>query len=80
YRTARRVHDTLAAAPYQGTLSATAEPAAVPPGGRATLTGALRNVNGLRATGRVDFALSGLDAAPRGPLSLPYVAPGGTGT
>ncbi|MEV0266064.1 alpha-N-acetylglucosaminidase [Streptomyces sp. NPDC050617] len=80
YRTARRVRDTLAAAPYQGTLSASADPAAVPPGGRATLTGALRNVNGLRPTGRVDFELAGLDAAAQGPTSLPSIAPGGTGT
>lgn len=40
---------------------------------------AFRNVNGLRATGRVDFTLSGIDAAPEGPTSLPSVAPAGTG-
>src|SRR5207248_2216691 len=52
---------------------------ALPPGGRATLTAALRNVNGLRATGRVDFALTGLDATADGPLTLPSLPPGGTG-
>ena len=36
YRTARRVHDTLAKAPYQGTVTVTADPSALPPGGRAT--------------------------------------------
>ncbi|KIZ18118.1 alpha-N-acetylglucosaminidase [Streptomyces natalensis] len=79
YRTARRVHDTLAAAPYQGTVSLTATPHALPPGGRATLTAALRNVSGLRATGRVDFALTGLEATADGPLTLPSLPPGGTG-
>ncbi|MFJ9853096.1 alpha-N-acetylglucosaminidase [Streptomyces sp. NPDC101150] len=79
HRTARRVHDTLAAAPYQGTVTLTADPGAMPPGGRATVTAALRNVNGLRATGRVDFALTGLEATADGPLSLPSVPPGGTG-
>ncbi|MFI9049609.1 alpha-N-acetylglucosaminidase [Streptomyces sp. NPDC053427] len=79
HRTARRVHDLLAAAPYQGTVTLTAEPQAMPPGGRATVTAALRNVNGLRATGRADFALTGLEATADGPLSLPSVPPGGTG-
>ncbi|GAA3173446.1 MULTISPECIES: alpha-N-acetylglucosaminidase [Streptomyces] len=79
YRTARRVRDVLAAAPYQGTLTVAAQPAALPPGGRARVTAALRNVSGLRATGRVDFALSGPEAAPDGPLSLPSVGPGATG-
>ncbi|SEF02618.1 alpha-N-acetylglucosaminidase [Streptomyces sp. 2112.3] len=79
YRTARRVHDTLAKAPYQGTVTVTADPSGLPPGGRATVTAALRNVNGLRATGRVDFALSGVDATASGPASLPSLPPGGTG-
>lgn len=79
HRTARRVHDTLATAPYQGTVTVTAAPHAMPPGGHATLTAALRNVNGLRATGRVDFALTGLEARADGPLSLPSLPPGGTG-
>ncbi|MEU9503799.1 alpha-N-acetylglucosaminidase [Streptomyces sp. NPDC048196] len=79
YRTARRVHDVLAAAPYQGTLTVAADPAALPPGGRAALTAALRNENGLRATGRVDFALSGLPATADGPLTVSSLPPGGTG-
>ncbi|WP_406211951.1 alpha-N-acetylglucosaminidase TIM-barrel domain-containing protein [Streptomyces decoyicus] len=79
YRTARRVHDTLAKAPYQGTVTVTADPSALPPGGRATVTAALRNVNGLRATGRVDFALTGVEATASGPVSLPSLPPGGTG-
>ncbi|MGW1836139.1 alpha-N-acetylglucosaminidase TIM-barrel domain-containing protein [Streptomyces sp. NPDC002067] len=79
YRTARRVRDVLAAAPYQGTLTVAAEPVALPPGGRARVSAALRNVSGLRATGRVDFALRGPVAEPDGPLSLPSVGPGATG-
>ncbi|MGW2023158.1 alpha-N-acetylglucosaminidase [Streptomyces decoyicus] len=79
HRTAQRVHDTLAKAPYQGTVTVTAEPPALPPGGRATVTAALRNVNGLRATGRVDFALTGVEATASGPVSLPSLPPGGTG-
>lgn len=79
YRTARRVHDTLAKAPYQGTVTVTADPPALPPGGRATVTAALRNVNGLRATGRVDFALTGVAATASGPVSLPSLPPGGSG-
>ncbi|MEU7688818.1 protein-L-isoaspartate(D-aspartate) O-methyltransferase, partial [Streptomyces spectabilis] len=35
--------------------------------------------NGLRATGRVDFALTGIDAEPDGPTSLPRV-PAGSST
>ncbi|GAU69475.1 beta-N-acetylglucosaminidase [Streptomyces sp. NBRC 110611] len=58
YRTARRVHDALARAPYQGHLTVTAVPSTLPPGGRATVTATLHNVNGLRATGRVDFTLT----------------------
>ncbi|MFF3641932.1 alpha-N-acetylglucosaminidase [Streptomyces sp. NPDC002564] len=79
YRAASRVRDVLARAPYQGGVEVTADPPALPPGGSARLTAAFRNVNGLRATGRVDFALTGLDAEPTGPLSLPRVAPAGTG-
>ncbi|MEU8999370.1 alpha-N-acetylglucosaminidase [Streptomyces caniferus] len=79
YRTARRAHDILAKAPYQGTVTVTADPPALPPGGRATVTAALRNVNGLRATGRVDFALTGVGATASGPVSLPSLPPGGTG-
>ncbi|WP_432588593.1 alpha-N-acetylglucosaminidase [Streptomyces sp. HD1123-B1] len=81
HRTAQRVHDTLAGAPYQGTLTVTTEPAALPPGGTATITAALRNVNGLRATGQVDFGLTvtGLEPEPQGPTSLDSVRAGGTG-
>ncbi|MFE4678134.1 alpha-N-acetylglucosaminidase [Streptomyces sp. NPDC056721] len=78
YKTAARVRDVLARAPYQGSLTVTAQPAAFPPGGHARVEAAFRNVNGLRATGRVDFTLSGIDAAPEGPTSLPSVAPAGT--
>jgi Alpha-N-acetylglucosaminidase (NAGLU) tim-barrel domain/Alpha-N-acetylglucosaminidase (NAGLU) C-terminal domain/Alpha-N-acetylglucosaminidase (NAGLU) N-terminal domain len=80
FRTAVRVRDTLAAAPYQGRLTVTAQPAALAPGGTARVTAALTYVNGLAPTGRVDFALTGVDAAPDGPVSLPRVAPGGTGS
>ncbi|MFH8367391.1 alpha-N-acetylglucosaminidase [Streptomyces sp. NPDC018031] len=79
HRTARRVYDALAKAPYQGTLTVGAEPTALPPGGTGTLTAAFRNVNGLSATGRVDFELTGLAATPQGPLSLDGVPAGGTG-
>ncbi|WP_330280064.1 alpha-N-acetylglucosaminidase C-terminal domain-containing protein [Streptomyces sp. NBC_00569] len=79
YKTAARVRDVLARAPYQGSLTVTAQPAAFPPGGHARVEAVFRNVNGLRATGRVDFTLSGIDAAPEGPTSLPSVAPAGTG-
>ncbi|KUJ54576.1 alpha-N-acetylglucosaminidase [Streptomyces albus subsp. albus] len=79
HRIATRVHDTLARAPYQGTVELTAEPATVPPGGSATLTAVLRNTNGLRGTGRVDFALTGLDAVPQGPTALDGVPAGGSG-
>ncbi|WP_308294115.1 alpha-N-acetylglucosaminidase C-terminal domain-containing protein, partial [Streptomyces sp. UNOC14_S4] len=80
YRTAVRVRDALAVAPYQGALAAEAVPAAVPPGGSAVVAVALTNVNGLRATGRVDLSLTGLDAAPQGPTWLRGLAPGATGT
>ncbi|WP_309030691.1 alpha-N-acetylglucosaminidase [Streptomyces alfalfae] len=79
HRTAARVRDVLARAPYQGSVEVTAEPPAFPPGGHARVRATFRNVNGLRATGRVDFALTGIDAEPTGPVSLPGVGPGGTG-
>ncbi|MFE9002737.1 alpha-N-acetylglucosaminidase TIM-barrel domain-containing protein [Streptomyces sp. NPDC007875] len=81
HRTAQRVYEALAKAPYQGTLTVTAEPASLPPGGTASLTAALRNVNGLRPTGRVDFDLTvtGLEPVPDGPTRLPGVPAGGTG-
>ncbi|MEV0258264.1 alpha-N-acetylglucosaminidase [Streptomyces sp. NPDC050732] len=79
YRTVSRVRDVLARAPYQGTLEVTADPPTVPPGGRSLLSATFRNVNGLRATGRVDFTLTGIEAEPVGPVSLRRVAPAGTG-
>ncbi|MGW2228039.1 alpha-N-acetylglucosaminidase [Streptomyces formicae] len=79
YRTASRIRNVLARAPYQGTLEVTADPPALPPGGHARVTALFHNVNGLRATGRVDFTLTGVDADPSGPVSLDRVAPGGTG-
>lgn len=80
YRTASRVRAVLARAPYQGRLAVSSEPPAFPPGGRARLTAEFRNVNGLRATGPVDFTLTGVEAEPEGPARLPRVAPAGTGT
>jgi alpha-N-acetylglucosaminidase len=80
YRTAARVRDVLARAPYQGTVTVTAEPSTIPPGGQARLAATFRNVNGLRATGRVDFMLMGIDAAPENGTSLPRVAAAGQGT
>ncbi|NGO68197.1 alpha-N-acetylglucosaminidase [Streptomyces boncukensis] len=78
HRIAKKVHDTLARAPYQGSLALSAEPATVPPGGTATVEGVFRNENGLRATGTVDFALSGLDGAePQDPVRVPSVGAGG---
>ncbi|AZM52885.1 alpha-N-acetylglucosaminidase [Streptomyces sp. WAC 01529] len=79
YRTVSRVRGVLARAPYQGSVEVTAEPPAFPPGGHARVTAVFRNVNGLRATGRVDFALTGVEAEPTGPVSLPRVGPGATG-
>ncbi|TPQ21768.1 alpha-N-acetylglucosaminidase [Streptomyces sporangiiformans] len=80
YRTAARVREVLARAPYQGSLKVTAEPPAFPPGGHARLEAVFRYANGLRATGRVDFALTGIDAEPEGPTSLPSVPAAGSGT
>ncbi|MFJ9036184.1 alpha-N-acetylglucosaminidase [Streptomyces sp. NPDC102406] len=80
YRTAARVRDVLARAPYQGAVTVTAEPPAFPPGGHARVAATFHNVNGLRATGRVDFALKGIDATPEHGTSLPRVAPAGEGT
>lgn len=82
YATALRVREVLASAPYQGTVTVTAESPALVHGGRGTtLTAVFRNHNGLRATGRVELALDGLPGArPRGPATLPRVTPGGEGT
>lgn len=80
YRIAHRVHDVLSRAPYQGSVQVTAEPPVLPPGGRARVAAVFTNVNGLRPTGRVDFALSGVDAAPEGATSLTSVPAAGSGT
>lgn len=79
YRTARRVHDTLAGAPYQGTVAVAADPVSFTPGSTGTVTAVFRNLNGLRATGRVDFALTGLDARPEGDTFLRRVPAAGVG-
>ncbi len=80
-RTARRVHDVLAGAPYQGRVEVAAEPAALPPGGAATVSAVFHNTSGLSATGPVDFVLTaaGTEPEPRGPGSLPGVPAGGEG-
>lgn len=79
YRTAERAHDVLARAPYQGGVAVSAQPSAFPPGGHARVEAVFTNVSGLRATGRVDFTLAGLDAAPERGTSLPSVPAAGTG-
>ncbi|WP_326669819.1 alpha-N-acetylglucosaminidase [Streptomyces sp. NBC_01257] len=80
HRTALRVYDTLAAAPYQGTVTVAADRAAVPPGGSAVVEAGFRNVNGLRATGPVRFLLGlpGLESVAQGPVELPGVEAGGS--
>jgi alpha-N-acetylglucosaminidase len=77
---ATRVRDVPARAPYQGTLTVTAEPPVLRPSGSARLSAGFRNVNGLRATGRVDFALDGFAgrAEPDGPTSLAGVPASGS--
>jgi alpha-N-acetylglucosaminidase len=62
HRTAQRVHDVLAAAPYQGAVQVSADPPVFPPGGRALMRVEFRNVNGLRATGPIDLVLDGVEA------------------
>ncbi|WP_328539145.1 alpha-N-acetylglucosaminidase [Streptomyces sp. NBC_00344] len=80
HRTAQRVYDTLAGAPYQGSASVSADPVAFTPGSKGEVTAVFRNLNGLRGTGRVDFTLTGLDATAQGDTSLSGVGPGGTGS
>ncbi|MDQ8701371.1 alpha-N-acetylglucosaminidase [Streptomyces sp. LHD-70] len=79
YRTAKQAYDVLARAPYQGKVAVSAEPSAFPPGGHARVRAVFTNVNGLRATGRVDFTLNGLDAEPEDGTSLRSVPPAGEG-
>ncbi|WP_406732295.1 alpha-N-acetylglucosaminidase TIM-barrel domain-containing protein [Streptomyces sp. NBC_01794] len=80
YRTAQRVYDTLATAPYQGFVAVSADPPAFTPGSTGTVAAAFRNFNGLRPTGRVDLALTGPAAEPQGATFLKSVPAGGTGT
>ncbi|MFI6080993.1 alpha-N-acetylglucosaminidase TIM-barrel domain-containing protein [Streptomyces sp. NPDC051217] len=80
YRTALRVRDTLATAPYQGAVTVTADPVAFAPGSTGTVKADFKNANGLRGTGPVDFALTGPDARPDGPTRLSAVGPAGTGS
>lgn len=77
YRTARRVHEVLARAPYQGTTTVSADPNTLEPGGSALVTAEFHNVNGLSPTGRVDFRLTGPQATPQGPTSVPSVPAAG---
>lgn len=79
-RTAQRVYDTLSTAPYQGTATVSALPVVFTPGSTGTVTAGFRNLNGLRATGRVDFTLTGLDAEAKGATSLQGVGPGASGS
>ncbi|MFF0729510.1 alpha-N-acetylglucosaminidase [Streptomyces sp. NPDC004134] len=74
---ARRVHEVLATAPYQGFVTAVADPPALAPGGTGRLTAGFRNMCGLAATGAVELELTGLDAAPPGAVSLPAVPAAG---
>lgn len=80
HRTARRVYETLSAAPYQGTVTVEADRATVEPGGSAVVEAGFRNVNGLRPTGRVRFSLAvpGLESEALGPVEQAGVAAGGS--
>ncbi|MEV3990868.1 alpha-N-acetylglucosaminidase [Streptomyces sp. NPDC049837] len=78
YRTATRVYETLARAPFQGAVSVSSTPGALPPGAAGEVTATFRNVNGLRATGPVRCALTGFGHQP--PLELPPVPAAGSGT
>ncbi|MFE3094819.1 alpha-N-acetylglucosaminidase TIM-barrel domain-containing protein [Streptomyces sp. NPDC059248] len=82
YRTAIKVRDALAAAPYQGVTTVTTDPATFRPGGSGSLTATFRNLSGLAATGRVDLTLTGARLSPGAPAtrSLPGVAEGATGS
>ena len=80
YRTAARVRDVLATAPYQGRVELTVEPPVVEPGGRTRLTATFVNVNGLAGTGPVELTLDGLDAEPEDGSTLPGIPAAGSGT
>ncbi|MFF8829155.1 alpha-N-acetylglucosaminidase [Streptomyces sp. NPDC015131] len=78
YRTALRVRDALARAPFQGGVTVTTDPPVLRPGAQAEVTAVFRNVNGFRATGPVAFTLTGFGDQP--PLESGPVRPAGTGT
>ncbi|MFF8292615.1 alpha-N-acetylglucosaminidase [Streptomyces sp. NPDC016309] len=78
YRTATRVHEALARAPFQGAVTVTGSPRAFSPGAEAEVSATFRNVNGLRATGPVTVTLTGFGDQP--PLRLPPVPAAGSGT
>nr|WP_240968457.1 alpha-N-acetylglucosaminidase [Streptomyces sp. HNM0575] len=81
YRTAKRVHDALAKAPFQGSLTAESDPATLAPGATGKFKAVFRNESGLRPTGTVDFALTGLkDAEPQGSTSVLRVEQGSRAT
>jgi hypothetical protein len=71
HRTAQRVREALAKAPYQGSLTLSAHPATLRPGGSSELRATFRNENGMRSTGPVDFSVKGLhNAEPHGSTSV----------
>lgn len=78
YRTATRVYETLARAPFQGAVTVSSAPGALPPGAAGEVVATFRNLNGLRATGPVRCALKGFGHQP--PLELPSVPAAGSGT
>ncbi|MFE6777391.1 alpha-N-acetylglucosaminidase [Streptomyces sp. NPDC057702] len=80
HRTASRVREVLARAPYQGAIEVSADPETLEPGGTALVTADFHNINGLAPTGRVDFRLTGPDATPQGPTSVPSVPAAGHAT
>ncbi|PRH78767.1 alpha-N-acetylglucosaminidase [Streptomyces solincola] len=72
YRTARRVYEVLARAPYQGEVTVRAASGA--------LTAVFRNTSGLRATGPVRLTVLAPAVAGEPAALLPPAAPGGTAT
>ncbi|OEU88644.1 alpha-N-acetylglucosaminidase [Streptomyces abyssalis] len=77
HRTAQRVHAALAKAPFQGSLAVESDPATLAPGSSGKFKAVFRNESGLRATGTVDFSLTGLkDAEPQGSTSVLRVGQG----
>jgi hypothetical protein len=79
HRTALRVQEALAKAPFQGSLKAESDPATLPPGSSGEFKATFRNESGLRPTGTVDFSLTGLkDAEPQGSTSVLRVEQGGS--